>query len=133
MERVSSIGTRVPSVEGIQKVTGRCTYTFDIDLPGMLVGRALYPEYPRARITRLDTSKAQSIPGVVAIATHADIPGEKKFGPLAQDQPVFAIDEVFHIGDVVAAVAAANADVAEEALAALKIELVRTRPPTTDG
>lgn len=109
-------------LEGPEKVTGRCKYTFDIKLPGMLTGKFLYSPFPRARILRLDTSRAEAIPGVGAVVTHRDIHGEKIYGYIVKDQPVMAIDQVYYVGDVVAAVAAVDEDTAEEALAAIEVE-----------
>lgn len=109
-------------VEGVEKVTGKAKYTFDLTLPGMLVGKFLYAEYPRARITRLDTSAAEAMTGVEAVVTHDDIPGEKIYGYITKDQPFFAIDEVSYIGDIVAAVAAIDEDTAEAALQAIEVE-----------
>lgn len=122
MHKRSLVGTHVTYLEGIKKVTGNCRYTFDLEVPGMLVGKALYPDFPHARIKRLDTSAARAIPGVEAVVTHRDIPGEKIYGYLVKDQPVFAIDEVHYVGDIVAAVAAVNEEVADQALAAIDVE-----------
>lgn len=115
-------GTSVTYVEGIEKVTGRAKYTFDLTFPDMLVGKFLYPEYPRARIKRLDTTAAEAIAGVEAVVTHRDLPGEKIYGYIVKDQPVFAIDEVHYVGDIVAAVAAVDEETAEKALAAIEVE-----------
>jgi len=115
-------GTSSTNVEGIDKVTGRAKFTFDVTLPGMLVGKFLYPEYPHARIKRLDTAAAEAMPGVLAVVTHRDVPGEKLFGYVVKDQPVFAIDEVCFVGDIVAGVVAEDEDAAEAALAAIEVE-----------
>lgn len=122
MFRRSVSGTSSTYVEGVDKVTGRGKYTFDLDFPGMLVGKFLYPDYPRARITRLDTSAAESLPGVYAVVTHRDVPGEKQYGYVEKDQPVFAINEVHYVGDIVAAVAAIDEETAERALEAIEVE-----------
>jgi CO/xanthine dehydrogenase Mo-binding subunit len=122
MKTYSPVGARTASIEGVPKVTGQCKYTFDLHFPGMLVAKALYPDYPRARIKRLDTTAARSIPGVAAVVTHHDIPGEKRFGPILKDQPIFAIEEVCYAGDMVAAVAAMDEATAERALAAIEVE-----------
>lgn len=115
-------GTSTTYIEGFDKVTGRCRYTFDMAVPNMLVGKLLYSEYPRARITKLDVSAAMAIPGVEAAVTHRDLPHEKHYGHITKDQPIFAIDEVHYLGDVVAGVAALDEDLAEEALKAIEIE-----------
>lgn len=118
----AATGPRATYLEGIDKVTGRAKYTFDLVFPNMLVGKFLYAEYPRARIKRLDTAGAEAIPGVEAVVTHRDVPGEKIFGYIVKDQPVFAIDEVCFIGDVVAAVAAVDEETALQALQAIEVE-----------
>lgn len=112
----------VTFLEGIDKVTGRSQYTFDLKRPDMLVGKFLYAPYPRARILRLDTQRAAAMPGVHAVVTHRDIPGEKRYGYIVKDQPVLAIDEVCYIGDVVAAVAAVDEDTALAALDAIEVD-----------
>ena len=105
-----------------QKVTGRCEFTSDINLPDMLVAKALYPEYPRARITKLDVSLAEAMPGVVAVVTYRDLPDKTHYGILVKDQQIFAMDEVFYIGDIIALVAAETAEIAEQAVKAIEIE-----------
>ncbi len=110
-------------MEGFEeKVTGRCQFTADIQLPGMLVAKALYPEYPRARIKKLDVSKAEAIPGVAAVVTYHDLPDKTHYGILVKDQQIFAMDEVFYIGDIVALVAAENTDIAQQAVNAIQVE-----------
>lgn len=110
-------------MEGLeQKVTGACEFTSDIQLPGMLIAKALYPEYPRARIKKLDTSAAEAIPGVVAIVTYHDLPDKTHYGILIKDQQIFAMDEVYYIGDIVALVAAETKEIAEQAVRAIQVE-----------
>jgi nicotinate dehydrogenase large molybdopterin subunit len=109
-------------IEGVRKVTGACKYTFDLAKPGMLVGKLLYAQFPRARIQRLDTSAAELVPGVAAVVTSRDIPGERLYGMIVKDQPILAIDQVHFVGDIVAAVAAEDEDAADEALRAIEVE-----------
>ncbi len=104
------------------KTTGKCQFTSDLELPGMLVGKALYAAYPHARITKLDTTKAEQIPGVMAVVTHRDLPKDKRFGTVVKDQQIYAIDEVCYIGDMVAAAAAENEETAVKALKAIEVE-----------
>jgi CO/xanthine dehydrogenase Mo-binding subunit len=107
------------------KATGQCEYTSDLKLPGMLIGKALYAAHPRARITHLGTKAAEEIPGVVAVLTHHDLPKEKYFGTVVHDQQILAIDDVYYIGDMVAAVAAESE---EAALKAIDVIDVRYEP-----
>jgi CO/xanthine dehydrogenase Mo-binding subunit len=112
----------VPTEGAALKVTGSCEYTSDIQLPGMLVVKALYPEYPRAKITKLDTSAAEALAGVGAVVTYHDLPDKTHYGILTKDQQIFAMDEVFYIGDIIALVAAETSEIAEQAVELLKVE-----------
>ncbi len=112
--------TAAPGAEEI--VTGKARYCPDIRLPGLLCGKLLYSPYARARITKLDVSKARKIAGVYAVMTHADIPGENSYLYAEPDQPLLVVDEVRFQGDAVAAVAARDSRTADAALAAIDVE-----------
>ncbi len=126
-------GRPAPAVTSRQVVTGQARYVADLTLlgtpllgtpvPGMLTGRVLHPPHPCARILRLDTARARRLPGVVAVLTHADVPGKNSYlySDLA-DQPLFVTDRVRYQGDIVAAVAAESPEAAEAALAAIEVE-----------
>jgi CO/xanthine dehydrogenase Mo-binding subunit len=117
----TTIGQPAPRVEGPAKVTGATQYTADVALPGTLWGRALRSPLPHARIVRLDTSQAQQVPGVHVVLTGADVRGIR-YGRRLFDVPVLAEDRVRFAGERVAAVAAADRDAAEEALALIEVE-----------
>ena len=68
------IGTRPVRHDGVDKVTGAARYGADINLPGMLHAKILRSPHSHARIRSIDTSKAEALPGVVAVATAADFP-----------------------------------------------------------
>jgi len=113
----------VVPTEGVElKVTGRCEYTSDIQLPGMLVVKALYPEHPRAKITKLDISAAEALAGVGAVVTYHDLPDKTHYGILVKDQQIFAMDEVFYIGDIIALVAAETQEIADRAIDLIQVE-----------
>ena len=112
--------TASPGAEEI--VTGKARYCPDIRLPGMLCGKLLYSPHARARIKKLDVSKAREIDGVYAVITHSDIPGENSYLYAEPDQPLLVVDEVRFQGDAVAAVAARDARTADAALAAIDVE-----------
>jgi len=103
-------------------VTGRANYCPDIQFPGMLTGKLLYSPHASARIKHLDVSKARQIPGVAAIITSADIPGENSYLYAHPDQPLLVEGEVRFQGDAVAAVAAVDEATAQAALAAIEVE-----------
>ncbi len=120
------VGTSVPRLDGLKKVTGRPIYTGDIELPGMLHGAILRSTYPHARVVRVDKTRAERVPGVVAVVSGADVantPGiDPWYGPVFRDQAILAIDKVRYIGDPVAAVVAADRESAEEALELIEVE-----------
>jgi len=122
MSELAVVGqwTAAPGAEEI--VTGKARYCPDIRLPGMLCGKLLYSPYARARITKLDVSKARKLDGVYAVMTHADIPGENSYLYAQPDQPLLVVDEVRFQGDAVAAVAARDSQTADAALAAIDVE-----------
>jgi len=103
-------------------VTGEALYCPDIQLPGMLCGKLLYSPHARARIKKLDVSKARKLDGVYAVITHADIPGENSYLYAEPDQPLLVVDEVRFQGDAVAAVAARDSQTADAALQAIEVE-----------
>ncbi len=120
------INTPVHNIDGIAKVTGRATYTFDIKLPGMLYGKILRSPHPHAKILNIDTSKAEKLIGVKAVVTGKDTLGIKqgvwRRYPELCDEPILARDKVRYIGEPVAAVAAVDEDTAEEALSLIEVE-----------
>jgi CO/xanthine dehydrogenase Mo-binding subunit len=116
-----AIGKPIGRVEGPAKVTGAATYSADIRLPGMVWGKALRSPLPHARIVRLETSAAERLPGVLAVLTAKDIP-DLLIGRRVYDMPVLARDRVRFIGEKVAIVAAADPDVAEEALGHIEVD-----------
>ena len=61
------IGKPINRRDAVDKVRGKAKYAGDIKLPGMLYGKTLHCPYPRARITKLDTSRAEKLPGVEAV------------------------------------------------------------------
>lgn len=118
MEELSVIGKRLPRVDAIEKVKGVAKYTSDMVIPGMLFGKILRSPHAHARILKVDTSRAEKLPGVKAVITAQDAPGIKYLyvGPQFQDKYILAADKVRYVGDEVAAVAAESMEAAEEAL-----------------
>lgn len=116
------IGKRVPRVDSPKKVTGELKYMTDYNYPNMLWGKVLRAKYPYAKIKNIDTSKAESLPGVVTVLTHKDIPGFNGFGIVVPDQPVLCEDVVRCTGDAVALVAAETQEIAEEALNLIEVD-----------
>lgn len=113
------VGQSVPRVDGIEKVTGKAKFLGDLAVPGMLYGKVLRSSYAHARIRVIDTARAESLPGVAAVLTAADIGDEV---PTYNGRPVIAMHKVRYLGEPVAAVAASDAATAEEALSLIDIQ-----------
>jgi len=109
------VGKSLLRLDGPERVSGNALYTGDIVLPSMLHARLFRSPMPHGRIRRLDVNRARSLRGVVAVLTAEDLP-KKKFGLSLRDEEIFASKKVRYIGDVIAAVAAADEETAEEAL-----------------
>jgi 4-hydroxybenzoyl-CoA reductase alpha subunit len=108
-------------VDAKPKATGEAKYTADLVRPGMLTGKALRSPYPHARILHIDTERARRVPGVRAVLTAADTP-MIPYGLIVPDELPLAATKVRYIGDEVAALAAADADAADEALGLIRVE-----------
>ena len=122
MTELAVVGKWTAAPGAREIVTGQARYCPDIQLPGILCGKLLYSPYARARIVKLDVHKAREIDGVIAVMTHADIPGENSYLYAEPDQPLLVVDEVRFQGDAVAAVAAVDTRTADAALAAIEVE-----------
>lgn len=120
-QQTPAVGQRATRPDGRLHGLGQTRYTADLSFPGMLHARIKRAGIASARITRIDTSAAEAMPGVMAVVTGRDIP-VNSFGPSFQDQPVLAADRVFHAGDGVAAVAAVTEQIANEALERIIVE-----------
>ena len=115
------VGKPVPRADATEKVTGRARYTADVELAGTLWGKCLLSPYPHARIVRIDTSAAKALPGVHAVLTGEDVRGHL-YGRVIKDVPVLAADRVLYVGDRVAAVAADDEDIAQQAIDLIDVE-----------
>ncbi len=115
------IGQSLTRVDAVGKVTGATLYPGDLTMPGMLHMKALFAHRPHARIKRIDTSRAQAAPGVVAVFTAKDVP-VNEFGLIMFDAPVLAGDVVRWIGEKVALVVAETEKQAAHALDLIEVE-----------
>ncbi|MCK5603780.1 xanthine dehydrogenase family protein molybdopterin-binding subunit, partial [Candidatus Pacearchaeota archaeon] len=115
------VGQSVPRKDAFEKVSGAAVYAFDIDnISNMLYCKFLTSPYAHARIVFIDTSKAERLSGVEAIATGKD--WSVKIGLYAGDRDILAVEKVVWIGQPVVAVAAQTEEIAERALEAIKVE-----------
>jgi len=118
----SVIGKPLPMTDAPAKVSGQGKYADDLIVPGMLYGKILHSPHPHARIRAIDTSKAEALPGVKAVATGRDAPNPYGILPIGHDERVFALDKVRYIGDNVAGVAATSLEIAEQALELIEVD-----------
>jgi CO/xanthine dehydrogenase Mo-binding subunit len=113
-------------IDAQERVTGRVNYALNVELPGMLQGKILRSPLPHARIVHIDTSAAERMTGVATVLTRGDFTPASgysaRYGRIFRDQSVVALDKVRFVGEPVAAVAALNDDIAEEALALIKVD-----------
>ena len=118
----SIIGKPTAMVDAAGKTTGAGKYTDDLSLPGMLVGKILHSPYPHARIVRIDTTRAEQLEGVVAVAIGKDAPKTYGILPVGHDEYPLALDKVRYVGDNVACVVAISESIAEQALELVDVE-----------
>ena len=120
---MTTLGENYSRVDGPAKLRGWAQFTADIEMAGMVYAKVLRSSYVHARLLRVDASKAVKLPGVVAVLTRNDLKAmNSHFGPVVKDQPVVALDRVRYVGDIIAAVAAEEQDIAEEALESIEVE-----------
>ena len=113
------VGHNVARVDGIDKVTGKAKFVGDITIPGMLQGKILRSTYPHARLASIDASRAEALPGVIAVLTASDI---VDLNSIYNGRPVIATNKVRYVGEPVAAVAAVDLATAEEAMSLVQVE-----------
>jgi len=124
------IGDSAPRYQARELALGLKPFIADRSVPGMLHGALVTSPYPRCRILGIDTSRALALPGVHAVVTAADVPGERHLGLIRQDwPPLVAVGEQTRtVGDVLAAVAADSQALAREAAALVRIEAQPLEP-----
>jgi len=128
----TGVGMSAPRPDGTLKVTGEFAFSSDMWMADMLWGATLRSPHPRARIREVDLTGALRLPGVAAVLTHDDVPGQKTFGLEAEDQPVLAVDEVRYQGEPVVIVAADHPETARRAAAAIAVDY-EVLAPVTDA
>ncbi len=127
------VGKALRRWQSAELALGDRPFVADVDAPGMLYGALVLSAHARARIVRVDVSQALAAPGVAAVATAADAPGDRWVGQIYADWPVFVAEgeEARYVGDVLAAVAAETLRLAREAAALVAVEY-EPLPPVLD-
>ena len=125
------VGTRPIRHDGADKVTGRALYGADFTAAGLLHGAIVRSPHAHARIKRIDTSKAEALPGVRAVVTAADLPdagdrvvdlgeGDTRLAFIRGN--VLASGKTLYKGHAVAGIAATNSHIAHEAAGLVEVE-----------
>jgi 4-hydroxybenzoyl-CoA reductase alpha subunit len=130
-EPLKVIGKPFRKVDARAKCTGQTKFADDIVLPRMLFCKILRSTEPHARILNIDTSKAQALPGVIAVLTGKDLPIPYGILPVSQDEHPLCIEKVRFIGDPVAAVAAVDEDTAFDAMNLIEVEYEKLQSITS--
>ncbi len=121
-------GKAPPNHDAVQKATGRKIYVDDMSLPGMLYAKVLFSPEVHARIKKIDTSKAEALPGVRAVACYKNVPQVRYNSAVRYieheipDTERIFDDTVRFVGDRVAAVAADTEEIAAAALKLIEVE-----------
>ncbi|WP_190021043.1 xanthine dehydrogenase family protein molybdopterin-binding subunit [Streptomyces hiroshimensis] len=129
-EPTHGIGASLTPADAEAKTQGIYPYAADLWAEGLLWAALLRSPHPHARILSIDTTEAARMPGVRAVVTHADVPGDAAHGRKVADRPVFASGIVRHHGEPIAAVAADHPDTARLAAAAIAVEYEVLEPVT---
>ncbi len=121
----TTVGTSPIRPDGVDKVTGRAQFGADIHLPGMLYGVVLRSPHAHARIVAIDTRVAEALPGVKAVMTAHDLAAQTG-APFEEadyaSQQIVAHGKALYYGHAVAAVAATNRHIAEEAAKLIRVD-----------
>ncbi len=128
------VGRPLARYNAVKLALGERAFVADLDRPGLLHGAVTLSPHARARVVRIDTSRARAVPGVVAVATAAEVPGERWYGLILKDWPGFVAEgeEVRCVGDVLAAVAAVDRRTARAAARLVDVAY-EPLPPVLDS
>ncbi len=135
LDPLATIGNNTARVDAVERVTGEARYTRDVKLPGMLYARVLRSPHPHARIRGIDTSAAENLPGVVSVISYENaqvvwgagcVSGGRQYNDPIKERSIHRRyifnNPVRHVGDAVAAVAATDRHIAEQALALIEVD-----------
>ncbi len=123
------MGKSVERIDAEGKVTGKTLYPGDINLPNQAHMKILFAGRPHAIVRAIDTSRAEALPGVLAVFTAKDVP-VNEYGLGIMDQPVLCgpgsskpfTDRVRFVGDQVALVVAESEQIAAHARDLIAVE-----------
>ena len=120
----AQVGERAVRPDANEKTLGSGEFADDMLVGGMLHGAVLRSKYPRALVKQIDVTAAKELPGVEAVLTAKDVPGERLLGHVVLDWPVMIAEgeETRYVGDALAVVAAATKEAARKAVELIRVE-----------
>ena len=132
VDRSGRVGSRTSRYRSPKLALGDEPFVGDMVVPRMLHGALRFSDHPRARVLRIDTSRAEASPGVSAVVTAIDVPGERTQGALTKDWRQFVAEgeTTAYVGDVIAALAAETRAAAHAAAALVAVEYEVLEPVT---
>lgn len=114
------VGAGINRLDVLEKVAGAAKYGCDLKFAGMLYGKTLRSKIVHGDIISINTEKAKKLSGVRAVVTGKDF--FATYGPQIKDQPFLAYPRVRYMAEPIAAVAAIDPDIAEEAISLIEVE-----------
>ncbi len=124
------VGERAVRPDAKDKLLGSGEFVDDMQVPGMLYGAVLRAKYPRALVKKIDVAAARAVPGVEAVLTAEDVPGERLLGHVVHDWPVMIAEgeETRYVGDALAVLAATTKEAARQALELIRVDYEEREP-----
>ncbi|HPF70123.1 MAG TPA: selenium-dependent xanthine dehydrogenase [Candidatus Krumholzibacteria bacterium] len=128
----AGVGGDRPKFDALAKALGESPFVDDLKVPGMLHGALCFSAHARAKVLAIDTAAAAAMPGVVAVLTGADVPGQRSTGLIVPDWPLMVLPGELTrcVGDVLAVVVAATEDQARAAAAVVDVRCEVLAPLT---
>lgn len=126
-----AIGQPCPRPDAEDKVAGRAAYVDDLAFPGMLHAMVVRSAVPHGSVRGIDARRALTLPGVEAIATSADVPGDNIVHVIYDDQPAFADRVVRYVGEPLAVIGAVSRREAQRAVSRVVVD-IEEMPAVTD-
>lgn len=128
----TGVGKFYPKYQAFETAIGKRAFVNDLQIDGMVYGALRFSDYPKAKILKINTAKAEHIEGVVRVFTAKDIPGKVKIGLIYPDWPLMIAEQdvTRYIGDVIAGVVAITPEIAREAAQKIEVEYEVLKPVT---
>jgi aldehyde oxidoreductase len=131
-ENSANVGKSYRKYQALETALGKRNFVDDIRFEGMLHATLKFSDHPRAKVLKIDISKAEKLDGVVKIFTTKDIPGERYTGLIYQDWPLMIAEGEItnYIGDVLAGVVAETEEIARQAVEMINVKYEILKPVT---